>query len=194
MAHMLSVKRLIYLQHLPLHNALRSIRADSRFAPSQWETALLCNDVSHWMGTSLESALSIVMYETGLKWDLTVINTTNKRYRWTIVNTTHQYIYKYIHHPLTVSFIVIECCNEFASIRKAIRCLLSRKLWNLSCSDTGDTIVCDRWHQSVSAQKHIIVIMSQCKEIWPGLILGLRSANERRCYKVTPSLIGWAQT
>ena len=32
-------------------------RADSRFAPSQWETALLCNDVSHWLGVSLESVL-----------------------------------------------------------------------------------------------------------------------------------------
>ena len=32
-------------------------RADSRFAPSQWQTALLCNDVSHWLGTSLESTL-----------------------------------------------------------------------------------------------------------------------------------------
>ena len=28
----------------------------------------------------------------------------------------------------------------------------------------------------------------------PGLILGLHPANERRRYKVTPSLIGWAQT
>ena len=27
-----------------------SIRADSRFASSQWETALLRNDVSHWLG------------------------------------------------------------------------------------------------------------------------------------------------
>ena len=27
-----------------------------------------------------------------------------------------------------------------------------------------------------------------------GLILGLRPANERRRYKVTPSLIGWVQT
>ena len=27
-----------------------------------------------------------------------------------------------------------------------------------------------------------------------GLILGLRSANERRRYKVTPSLIGWDKT
>ena len=33
------------------------IKADSRFAPSQWETALLCNNVSHFLGASLESAL-----------------------------------------------------------------------------------------------------------------------------------------
>ena len=32
-------------------------RADSRSVPSQWETALLCNDVSHWLDASLESAL-----------------------------------------------------------------------------------------------------------------------------------------
>ena len=31
--------------------------ADTSFVPSQWETALLCNDVSHWLGTILESAL-----------------------------------------------------------------------------------------------------------------------------------------
>ena len=29
-------------------------RADSRFAPSQWETALLCNDVSYWLGANLQ--------------------------------------------------------------------------------------------------------------------------------------------
>ena len=33
-------------------------KLDSRFAPSQWETALLCNDVSHWLCTSLESTVS----------------------------------------------------------------------------------------------------------------------------------------
>ena len=32
-------------------------RADSRFAPSQWETVLLCNNVPHWLGASLKSAL-----------------------------------------------------------------------------------------------------------------------------------------
>ena len=30
--------------------------------------------------------------------------------------------------------------------------------------------------------------------VYTGLIPGLRPANERRRYKVTPSLIGWAQT
>ena len=36
-------------------------RGDSRFAPSQWETALLCNGVSHWLGASLESVLYWVL-------------------------------------------------------------------------------------------------------------------------------------
>ena len=30
-------------------------RTDSRFAPSQWETSLQSNAVSHWMGANLES-------------------------------------------------------------------------------------------------------------------------------------------
>ena len=32
-------------------------RGDSRFASSQWEMALHCNAISHWLGASLESAL-----------------------------------------------------------------------------------------------------------------------------------------
>ena len=41
-------------------------RADSRFVLSQWETALLRNDVSHWLGANLESALEYPS-ETRLK-------------------------------------------------------------------------------------------------------------------------------
>ena len=37
---------------------LNTRRADSRFAPSRWEMALHCNDVSHWLDASLESALT----------------------------------------------------------------------------------------------------------------------------------------
>ena len=40
-----------------LHVAKFNHRADSRFAHRQRETALHCNDVSHWLGASLESAL-----------------------------------------------------------------------------------------------------------------------------------------
>ena len=41
-------------------------RADSRFAPSQWEMALLCNDVSHWLGANLESRFASSQWETML--------------------------------------------------------------------------------------------------------------------------------
>ena len=37
------------------------IRTDSRFAPSQWETSLQSNAVSHWLGANLESALDMVI-------------------------------------------------------------------------------------------------------------------------------------
>ena len=43
-----------------------SSRADFRFLPSQWEMALLCYDTSHWLGASLESALSGQSYTSVL--------------------------------------------------------------------------------------------------------------------------------
>ena len=50
-----TVMRISYLYYE--NSCVGKIRADSRFAPSQWETALFCNNVSHWLGASLESAL-----------------------------------------------------------------------------------------------------------------------------------------
>ena len=35
-------------------------RANSRFAPSQWETSLQSNAVSHWLGANLKSALLLL--------------------------------------------------------------------------------------------------------------------------------------
>ena len=37
-------------------------RDDSRLAPSQWETSLQSNAVSHWLGANLESALYVVCH------------------------------------------------------------------------------------------------------------------------------------
>ena len=36
--------------------------ADSRFAPSQWETSLQSNAVSHWLGANLELALEMYLH------------------------------------------------------------------------------------------------------------------------------------
>ena len=38
--------------------------ADSRLAPSQWETSLQSNAVSHWLGANLESALLLSPVES----------------------------------------------------------------------------------------------------------------------------------
>ena len=40
------------------YNIVEITRANSRFAPSQLKTLLLWNNVSHWMGTKLHSALN----------------------------------------------------------------------------------------------------------------------------------------
>ena len=48
--------RLIYVWYI----LQTVVRADFRSAPSQWETALLRNDFSHWLGADPESALSCV--------------------------------------------------------------------------------------------------------------------------------------
>ena len=41
------------IPHAPIY------RADSRIAPSQWETALQSNAVSHWLGANLKSVLHL---------------------------------------------------------------------------------------------------------------------------------------
>ena len=54
----------LWKYHRPLHHndclSISCIRADSRLVPSQWETSLQSNAVSHWLGANLESSLCIV--------------------------------------------------------------------------------------------------------------------------------------
>ena len=40
-------------------------KADSRFVTSQWETVLLCNDVSHWLDANRESVLKLSTWIAG---------------------------------------------------------------------------------------------------------------------------------
>ena len=45
------------IENIAIAECCHYTRADSKFAPSQWETVLLCNNVSHWLGANQESAL-----------------------------------------------------------------------------------------------------------------------------------------
>ena len=51
----------LYLYYFVLYTEISLpvviLRADFRFVPSQWETSLQNNTISHWLGTNLESAL-----------------------------------------------------------------------------------------------------------------------------------------
>ena len=62
---------------IPTLSTMGETRADSRFAPSQWETALLCNDVSHWLGASLESVLETTINQIAMK---TIFLSQNLKY------------------------------------------------------------------------------------------------------------------
>ena len=54
-------------------NCLLYYRADSRLAPSQWDTSLQSNAVSHWLGANLETVLVLYSLQ-GLQesWDVLV--------------------------------------------------------------------------------------------------------------------------
>ena len=62
-------------------------RVDSSFAPSQWETALLCNDVSHWLGASLESSLWVNITPFDKSGIILWMCLDNERRRWIVTST-----------------------------------------------------------------------------------------------------------
>ena len=57
------------------------LRVDSTFATSQWETALHCNNVSLWLGGSLESALYLVVIQDAAPIPLI----TMRKFAWTVL-------------------------------------------------------------------------------------------------------------
>ena len=112
-------------------------RADSRSATSQWEMALLCNDVSHWLGANLESALWIIYFKTNhinmatlksrFMFDTYHMQGGDKSYcsheeLWLTVTlrTNHfQKVYWIPHQPITVIDLVH---NEHQALKRAVTC------------------------------------------------------------------------
>ena len=80
------------------HNQDCVIRADSRFAPSQWTTALLCNDISHWLGASLESALVIIFPVVSCRHNLHTVDLLHS-------NKERQY-YWFNHYKMTFGQVI----------------------------------------------------------------------------------------
>ena len=72
------------------------LRANSRFASSQWETALLCNDVSHWLDANIESALRLLATKTDD--ELTETDTVRAQWRGNAVFVKFLYNTVNFHH------------------------------------------------------------------------------------------------
>ena len=73
------------------------IRADPRVVPSQWETSLQSNAVSHWLGANLESALDhgpnpVELLITGIEknWNFNFDNATNRGFNRSLVSKLEQ--------------------------------------------------------------------------------------------------------
>ena len=70
------------------------LRVDSRLAPSQWETSLQSNAVSHWLGANLESALYLNMMRS---WHGNALRITGPLLAWsplkgTTSNAEHKFV------------------------------------------------------------------------------------------------------
>ena len=83
-AHLSHETRSNALKHLDFHNQLLTLyspRPDSRFAPSQWETLLQSNAVSHCVGANLESALhpALFWWKIGTFWMKKLVNSSDSK-------------------------------------------------------------------------------------------------------------------
>ena len=111
---------------------------------------------------------------------------------------------KYNLHTSNVSHSVFILVMKSQSIAHWIieACICYLGTWKVISSSLDINYVHDDFHWS--SHKTLISCLGQQPNLiqshlcwvitYAGLILGLPSASERRRYKVTPSLIGWAQT
>ena len=98
------VKYLISIWTFVTHSSRsksRSCRVDSRFAPSQWETVLLFNDASHWLGTNLESTLLLPIFGSWVTGD----------YEWNKTPVIRGAFHERFSHPNSNS-IEISICSH----------------------------------------------------------------------------------
>ena len=108
------------------------LRADSRLAPSQWETLLQSNAVSHWLGANLESALWAVFIMlpnlTPILWSFVIIT----HLLWSFVIITHLLC---VCCFLTGNIDQVQYCDKIKNIVDFLGASLSQeelaKIWKM---------------------------------------------------------------
>ena len=79
-----------------------SYRSDSRFAPRQWEPTLLCNDVSYWLDTSRESALSYILTTLALFVDTIICFTPGHKPYAALIKSRRQNTHQLTHEDVII--------------------------------------------------------------------------------------------
>ena len=88
-------------------------RSDSRLAPSQWETLLQSNAVSHWLGTNLESSLKL-----NQPWDGSALS-----FYWNNDDFWLLQLKEILHrnfnqiHMVSLTKCISQCCMHHAALR-----------------------------------------------------------------------------
>ena len=107
----------------PPRSTLTKFRADSRLAPSQWETSLQSKAISHWLRPNLESALSKPIQGVILG-----IGSANERRRYNVTSSligwahnpawylslhpSHSHTHRYLSTVYLLSGQQFDCNNE----------------------------------------------------------------------------------
>ena len=105
------------------------VRADSRFAPIQWERALLCNDICHWLFSCMSARQRPLITGWGLKGKIWIISHVHM----TVANSISQFP----DYNETVSVLiilgVIVIHNSVGSMSLCLYILyLGKCSWNLT--------------------------------------------------------------
>ena len=126
------IKLLVWWMYLISHSVVKTsihVRADSRFAPIQWERALLYNDICHWLFSCMSARQKPLITGWGLKGKIWIIS----HVYMTVANSISQFP----DYDETVSVLiilgVIVIHNSVGSMSLCLYILyLGKCSWNLT--------------------------------------------------------------
>ena len=87
----------------------------------------------------------------------------------------------------------LELNSEYVLAIDTPKLALMGELWGVYCERLGEIWPCYKWNHTVIWKElsWVFLLILHVLLAHAGIILCMRPANERRCYNVTSSLIGW---